>query len=169
MGLIGWVSSCTLIANGNPRGPTSKANPINRVITVKRWGPLFLRVVLGLIFVVHGWEKVTGLWGWMAQGDEWRFVGTVAFMPLFPPVFWATCATLAEFLGGILVFVGYRTKLASFFLVIVMLVALGVHVPQGGPGFIGFVKEIEKPLALLVMAISLMLSGSGRYSIKLKR
>jgi putative oxidoreductase len=141
-----------------------------RVIAVKRWGPTFLRLVLGLIFIVHGWEKVTDLWGWMAQGQEWKFVNYVAFMPLFPPAFWAICATLAEFLGGILVFIGFRTRLAATFLAFVMFVALfGVHVPQGGPGVIGFVKEIEKPLALLAMAVCLILAGPGRYSITLKK
>jgi putative oxidoreductase len=140
------------------------------VITVKRWGPTFLRIVLGLIFIAHGWDKVTGLWGWIAQGQEWGFVNYVVFMPLFPPVFWAVCATLAEFLGGILVFIGYRARMASFFLATVMIVALlGIHVPKGLGPEAGLISEIEFPLALLAMAVSLMLSGPGRYSVKLRR
>jgi putative oxidoreductase len=147
-------------------------NPILnlRVIGMKRWGPTFVRVVLGIIFISHGWDKVIDLWGWIAAGQEWGFVNYVAFMPLFPPVFWAICATLAEFLGGILVFIGYRTRTASFFLAFVMVVALmGVHVPKGLGPEVGFIGEIEFPLALLAMAVSLMLSGPGRYSVELKR
>lgn len=146
-----------------------------RVIAVKRmqkWGPTILRVVLGIIFIDHGWDKVQGLYGYL-QGAEWgfvNFVGSIPFLVILPNVLWATLATAAEFLGGILVVLGYRTRLASFGLSMVMLVALlGVHLPKAMGPKVGFMGEIELPLALMAMAVSLLFTGPGRYSIELKK
>jgi putative oxidoreductase len=138
-----------------------------RVISVKRldkWAPTIIRLVLGLIFINHGWGKVQGMVSWL-NGSGWGFVGNVShigFLVILPPVVWAILATLAEFVGGILVVVGYRVKPAALSLACVMLVAIfGVHLPAG--------ESVEFQVALLAMAISLILSGPGRYSVKLKK
>lgn len=111
-----------------------------------------------------------GLFHWVVNGESWGFVNYVTFMPVLPATFWATCAALAEFFGGILVFVGYRTRLASLSLGFVMIVALfGVHVPKGLQPDVGLMGEIEFPLALLAMAVCLILTGPGRFSITLKK
>lgn len=129
---------------------------------LRGFGPLVIRIVLGIIFVLHGWGKVQGLWGYVVNGDPWGFVGLVSFMPLLPAVIWAILATLAEFLGGILVLLGMEVRWAAVFLSINMLVAIfGVKLPAGG--------NVELELSLLAMAVSLILSGAGRYSIKFQR
>lgn len=129
-----------------------------------KWGPTLIRLVLGLVFLWHGWGKVQGFIGWI-QGYEWGFVGLVAsinFLVILSPVIWALMATLAEFVGGILILLGYKTRVAALAITAVMVVAIaGVHLPAG--------DNIEKQLALLTMAVSLILTGPGRYSIKIKR
>lgn len=125
-----------------------------------RWAPFLIRLVLGIIFIKHGWGKVQGMWEWMYYGAEWQFVSHVTFMPVLPAWMWAIAATAAEFLGGIAALIGWKVQWAGFFLAVVMVTALlGVHLPT--------MQGWEKPLALLVMAISLMLTGPGRWSVEL--
>lgn len=113
---------------------------------------------------------MTGFWNWMLHGQEWGFTNFVTFMPLLPASFWAICATFAEFFGGILVLLGYWTRLGSLAISIVMIVALfGVHFPEGTQPDVSLVSEIEFPLALLAIAISLLMTGPGRYSVKIKK
>ncbi len=127
---------------------------------LRGYGPLVIRLVLGIIFVLYGWNKVLGLWGYVVNGDPWSFVELVSFMPLLPAVIWAILSTLAEFLGGILVLLGMEVRWAAVFLSIDMLVAIfGVGLPG----------NVELELCLLAMAVSLILSGAGRYSIKFQR
>jgi putative oxidoreductase len=138
-----------------------------RVISVKRldkWAPTVIRLVLGLIFINHGWMKVQGMVSWL-NGGSWELVGkvgSIGFLVILPPVVWAILATVAEFVGGILVTVGYRIKPAALALALVMVVAIfGDHLPAG--------ESVEFQTALLAMAVSLVLSGPGRYSVKLKK
>lgn len=131
----------------------------------KGYGPLIIRLVLGPVFIMHGWGKVTGLYGYLIHGADWGFLGMVAglqYVPTWPPFFWAICATLAEFVGGILVFLGFKIRGAGAAIAIVMLVAVvGFHLPGG--------DNIEKQLALFGMALSLIASGAGRWSVKVKK
>lgn len=133
--------------------------------TLKGYGPFILRLVLGAIFIIHGWGKVQGLYGYLFQGAEWGFIDTVAglhYLPTWPPLFWAACATLAEFVGGICVLLGFKTRWAAGFIGIVMIVAtVGVHLPAN--------DNVEFQLALLAMACSLIASGPGRWSVKIEK
>lgn len=127
-----------------------------------RWAPFLIRLVLGVIFLKHGWGKVQGMWGALMHDAEWQFVQFVSFMPILPAWLWAFFATAAEFLGGLAVLVGWRVRWGAFFLAVVMVVALtGVHLPT--------MEGWEKPLALLVMATSLILTGPGHWSMELRR
>lgn len=66
---------------------------------------LFLRVVLAVIFIVHGWSKVNNL-----------KKNTEAFnaMGFKPGSFWGTIAALLEFFGGIAFFFGIFTGWLAF-------------------------------------------------------
>lgn len=135
------------------------------VVLVKRWdqwGPTLLRLVLGAIFVRHGWGKVQGFWGWMFHGEAWDFVNHVAFMPVLPSTVWAILATFGEFVGGLVVIAGFWVRAGAAVLAAIMLAAiLGVHLPAG--------DSIEFQVALTAMALSLILTGPGRYSTSLRR
>jgi putative oxidoreductase len=132
---------------------------------LKGYGPFILRLVLGPIFILHGWDKVVGMYGYFIQGAEWGFVGMVAglrYVPTWPPLFWAVCATLAEFFGGVLILLGLKIRPAAALIGVVMIVAIvGFHLPAG--------DSVEKQLALLAMACSLIASGAGRWSVKVKQ
>jgi len=139
---------------------------------LKEYGPLVLRLILGAIFIVHGWGKVSGMFGYFVHGTDWSFVNLVEFMPVFPAIIWAILASLGEFLGGIFVFLGYQARWAAAIIAVVMLAAIfGVHVPRGfdPEAAATLFGEIEYPLALLSMSISIVLTGSGRFSIRIQK
>ena len=120
-----------------------------------------MRLVLGIIFLVHGGQKAMGWfggYGW--TGTMHMFTGMMHF-----PAFFAACAILAEFVGGILLIIGFLSRLAALAIAINMMVAiLKVHLHNGltgGPGGPGY----EYPLALLALCILIIMKGGGALSV----
>lgn len=114
--------------------------------------PLILRIVLGVIFIAHGFAKVSG-------GVEGGFTQAVARIGFPAPGLFAWAAALAEFLGGICVLLGLFTRYAAFAIAVVMFVAATqVHLREG------LIGGYEFPLVLLAVAVSLMLTGGGLAS-----
>jgi putative oxidoreductase len=115
---------------------------------------LILRLVLGIIMVVHGFPNVT------------NFAGTAEFfggsgVPL--PTLSATFSTIAEAGGGLLLILGVATDIAGLLIIIDMLGAiLFVHLEKG---FLIANGGYEWPLALLAMALAIALAGPGRYAL----
>jgi putative oxidoreductase len=123
-------------------------------------GLLVLRLVLGVIFVAHGAQKLFGSFG----GPGLK--GTTGFfeqLGIKPPYFMAVLSGLAEFVGGILVAVGFLTPLAAVALIVTMAVAvLTVHLKNG---FFAQNGGYEFNLALAGMALTLLLTGAGGLSL----
>ena len=123
-------------------------------------GLLVLRVVLGVIFAAHGAQKLFGSFG--GPGLE----GTAGFhgqLGIKPPYLMAVLAGLAEFVGGILVAVGFLTPIAAVALVVTMAVAvLTVHLRNG---FFNMNGGYEFNLALAAMALALIFAWAGALSI----
>lgn len=119
------------------------------------WGPTILRVVVGLTFFLHGWQKM--------QGGIDGVAGFLATLGIPAAGFFAYVVTYVEFLGGIALILGLFTHWAAKLLAIDMLVALfTVHI---GNGF--FVSEggVELVLILLGALIAIMASGPGLCAI----
>ena len=113
--------------------------------------PLLLRVVLGVIFIAHGFHKISH-----GMPD---FVGTVRHLGFPAPWLFAWAAALSEFLGGICVLVGLFARWAALAIAIVMGVAVAqVHLHEG------LIRGYEYPLMLLVVAVAIVLSGAGPAS-----
>ncbi len=122
------------------------------------WGPDFLRLGAGIIFVMHGYPKLFG-----AKPGPKGFAGYLQSMGFSPPLFWAYLVALAEFLGGVCFILGFLTRffalvLALEFLVIIFKVkwAKGLDLGKGG---------WEYDWALLMMALSLLVTGPGRWAL----
>jgi putative oxidoreductase len=123
------------------------------------------RLVLGVIFFAHGSQKVLGWFG------GYGFSGTMGFFThqLGIPAALAFLDFMAEFLGGIGLILGCLTRIASFSVACVMVVAVAmIHVHFGffmnwsgakkGEGF-------EYHLLALAVAIALMVKGGGAFSV----
>ena len=123
-------------------------------------GLLVLRLVLGVIFIGHGAQKLFGSFG----GPGLK--GTAGFfeqLGIKPPYLMAVLAGLAEVVGGILVILGFLTPLATLALIGVMIVAvLTVHLKNG---FFVTNGGYEFNLALAGMALTLLIIGAGAYSL----
>jgi len=118
--------------------------------------PVILRLVLGVIFIGHGWGKLFG------EGNPAGFAGWLGSMGLEPSYLLAIAAGIAETLGGALLIVGLFTRVAASSLVIVMLVAIGfVHLDAGMFGKGGY----EFQLLLLAGVVTLLIQGAGKLSV----
>ena len=114
-------------------------------------GLLILRVCSAIALVLlHGLGKLPPKPG---------FIGMVGGMGFPAPELFAWLATLAELGGGLLIALGLLTRPAAFlqvghFLFVVLLA-------HAGQSF----KERELPFLFLVIALTLLFTGAGRYSV----
>jgi len=117
---------------------------------------LILRIGIGVIFMMHGWPKISGgVDTWSGIGGAMGVVGLN-----FAPAFWGFMAAFAEFFGGLLLVLGFLTRPAAAIMFITMLVAALMHIQQGDA-----ITSILHPLKGLVVFLSLLISGAGKYSI----
>lgn len=120
------------------------------------FGPLCLRVVLGVVMMAHGSQKLFGAFGGGGLSGTSGFFDQIG---LRPGLFWATVVAVVETFGGLLVFVGFLTRAASVLIAITMFVAMvHVHFPNGF-----FLKDsgVEFALVLFSMATALAFLGPG--------
>jgi len=123
--------------------------------SLQRLGIAFLRVVVGVVFLAHGWQKLFVL-GFKSVAAIMLQLG----IPL--PLPSAVVVTLVEFLGGLGLVLGLRARWAAFFISIDMLVAvLAVHL-RGG---LFLPKGFEYALTLLAASIALTLLGPGALAL----
>jgi len=119
-------------------------------------GLAVLRVVLGIIFFVHGWQK---LFGFGFHGVAGFFASAGVPVPAISSVI----VTLVEFFGGLALLIGLFTRWAAILIAIDMLGAiLIVHLKNG---FFNQKTGIEFPLILLAASICLALVGGGSPSV----
>ena len=111
---------------------------------------LLLRLGVAVVFIYHGWGKVTGI-----EGVQ-EFFGNVG-IPLAGIMAWVVALT--EFVGGIMVLAGFKIRIPSILLAIVMVVAiLTVKISAG-------FEAARIDILLLMMTLSLSILGSGSYSV----
>ena len=136
-----------------------------RFFATNNSGALFLqRIVLGLVMLPHGAQKVFGWWG----GYGWS--GTVeGFVGMGIPAALAVMVILGESLGALGLVVGLATRLAAFGVAATMIGAIVmVHWQHGffmnwtgqaaGEGY-------EFHLLAIALALPLIVKGAGRWSI----
>ncbi len=75
----------------------------------------------------------------------------------------AWAATSAEFLGGLLLVIGLLPRTASLFVAVTMFVAVTVHLKNG---FFSGNGGFEYPLVLGLVAVGMMFTGAGVFSIQ---
>lgn len=108
-----------------------------------------LRVVAGLLFMVHGYGKILNPFG---------ATGMVESLGFYPGVIWSPLLAATEFFGGILVAIGLLTRPAAFASMIVLAVTVYFHWIVKAEGLMGAEKS------LLWMAIMLYFAVRGANS-----
>lgn len=123
-------------------------------------GLLIVRLVVGLLFVGHGAQK---LFGWFGGYGPKGTGGWLESVGIKPGVAMAVVAGLMELVGGLLFAAGLLTPLAAALIVLTMLGAIvKVH---GQNGLWATANGYEYNLVLVAIAIGIALTGAGDYSI----
>ena len=127
-------------------------------------GLLFLRIVTGLAFFYHGYDKV--------------FVKGVAnIVPFFTKIgipfaeVSAYLVSYGELLGGLAIMLGLLTHWAAKVTTVIMIGAIGfVHWGAEGGWLNGYGADggYEYQLLLLAASVFFIVSGSGKYSLDAK-
>ena len=117
---------------------------------------LLFRVVLGLTFVAHGWEKlfISGVTSTAGQFSAWG-------VPQPTLSVWIT--SIAELLGGAFLVVGLLTTFVAGALALLMVAA--VYFVHLGKGFFVADNGLEYPLLIIMALLMIVVFGSGRASI----
>lgn|SRR5690606_2554974 len=112
---------------------------------------LLLRVSSGvLLALAYGINKIPPSDGFVA------FVGRLGFPE---PLLFGWAAGIAEFAGGILLAAGLFTRPAAFFIAVTMAVA--AFIAEAGNNL----NERAPALILMVVAVTYLIAGPGRFSI----
>ena len=119
-------------------------------------GRLVLRVVLGVLILLHGISKL--------PGPPEFIVGMLGKVGLPPMLAWLVY--VGEILAPVLLILGVWTRAAAWVVVVNMVVAVAlVHVPQllqmGKQG--GYALELQAMYLFTAVAVAML--GAGRYSI----
>jgi putative oxidoreductase len=125
---------------------------------MQSYGPAVLRLAVGVMFAVHGSQKLFGVWGGdglAATASQFEQLGLVPALPL------AMLSSTVELAGGLLLIFGALTLAAAAALAID--VALMIWKTQHVAANPWRGEAVD--LVLMGALISLMLSGAGAISI----
>ncbi len=123
-------------------------------------GLLLVRLVVGLLFIGHGAQK---LFGWFGGYGPKGTGGWMDSIGMKPGIVMAVAAGLMELVGGALFASGLFTPLAAVLIALTMLGAIvKVHAQNG---IWAAANGYEYPLVLLVVVIGIALTGAGAYSL----
>ena len=117
---------------------------------------LVVRVIVGVIFMAHGAQKLFGAFGGPGLAGFVAMMGTLGYF-----------VTIGEFFGGLGLIVGFLSRFSAAALIVTMLGAIalvhgqhGFFLGKGGPDA-GF----EYNLALIGLLVPVLIVGPGRYAI----
>ena len=126
-----------------------------RIARLAKWGMIPLRIVVGLVFLMHGAQKLF-VFGVAGTADIMGKLG----LPV--PMLCALIVIVVELVGGAAIVLGAFARLAGALLAFEMVVAILVARLHGG-FFAPYGYEFE--LTLLGACLTFALQGPGRFSL----
>jgi putative oxidoreductase len=121
-------------------------------------GLLLLRIVVGLLLIGHGTQKLFGWFGGYGLGGVGDWFHSLGFRPGRAM---AVVAGLGEAGGGTLLLLGFLTPLAGAAILGTLLVASSTHLPKVWASEGG----LELPLVLAAVGAMYGFTGPGHYSL----
>jgi len=122
------------------------------------WALLFARVIVGVIFMAHGAQKLFGAFGGPGLSAVVQMMGPIGYL-----------VTVGEFFGGLGLALGVLSRFSAASIIVIMLGAIGmVHGKvgffmnwsgqQAGEGF-------EYHLLAIGTLLPIVIAGPGRFAL----
>ena len=119
---------------------------------------LVARVIVGVVFMAHGAQKLFGAFGGPGLSAVVGMMGPLGYL-----------VSIGEFFGGLGLVVGFLSRFSAASIIVIMLGAIGmVHGNvgffmnwmgnQGGEGF-------EYHLLVIAILLVILIAGPGRYAL----
>jgi putative oxidoreductase len=124
------------------------------------YGLLLLRLVLGLTFAAHGFQKLFGAFGGLGLRGAGDYLGGLGYRA---PIVMAGIAGTCEIGGGLLLASGLLTPVAGLTIAVLMVNAIAAELWPNG-FFVRF-GGIEYALLIWTVAIAVSATGPGRFSL----
>ncbi|TDW47791.1 putative oxidoreductase [Flavobacterium sp. 270] len=133
--------------------------------TSESYAPLILRFILGFVVLMHGMQKLFGLFGGLGFSKTMVFFTQMVGLPWIM----GFLVIILETVGAIALLIGLGTRVISFFYIILPLgMIFTTHLKNGffmnwfgtlkGEGYEYFILWIGMALALFIL-------GGGKYAI----
>jgi putative oxidoreductase len=136
-------------------------NSLKALFTTRAgYGLSVVRILVGVIFMAHGAQKLFGLFGGYGLEGTGQWMESIG---LAPGYLMALLSGSAEFFGGLALVVGLLARPAALALSVTLVVAIfSVHI---GNGLFMSNNGYEFALALLAGTVAVLIEGAGRLSL----
>jgi putative oxidoreductase len=115
------------------------------------WALLIVRIVVGVIFMAHGAQKLFGAFGGPGLSAIVEMMGPVGYL-----------VAIGEFFGGLGLVLGFLSRFSAASIILIMLGAIAmVHGKNGFFAPTGF----EYNLALIGLLAPILIAGPGRFAV----
>jgi putative oxidoreductase len=122
------------------------------------WALLIARIIVGMVFMAHGAQKLFGFFGGPGLSATVQMMGPLGYL-----------VAVGEFFGGLGIIVGFLSRFSATSITLIMLGAIGmVHSKvgffmnwtgkQAGEGF-------EYHLLAIAVLMTIAIAGPGRFAI----
>jgi putative oxidoreductase len=132
--------------------------------TNNEFTPTIIRITLGLVIAAHGFQKLLGWFGGFGYAGTMQFFNETMH---FPAVL-GFLIIMLESIGAIALVFGFATRFLSLAFVFLALGIMNVHIDNGFfMNWFGNQKGegLEYFLLWIAMAVSLIVTGGGRFSV----
>jgi putative oxidoreductase len=134
---------------------------IKAVFTTRAgYGLTIVRILVGIIFIAHGSQKLFGAFGGYGLEGTGQYMASLG---LTPGYLMALLSGSAEFFGGLGLVIGLLARPAAVVLALTLVVAIfSVHISHG---LFMANNGYEFALALLGGVVAVLIEGAGKVSV----
>lgn len=134
---------------------------INNILSTRAgFGLTAVRIIVGIIFIAHGSQKLFGAFGGYGLEGTGQWMASIG---LNPGYLMALLSGSGEFFGGLALLLGLLARPAAAVLVFLLVVAIvSVHLSNG---LFMANNGYEFALALLGGALAVLIEGAGKLSL----